>query len=72
MTKKQLPLHIRLKKLREAAGLKAVDVANSLKVHPSAVCRWELPKGDPQACGPARRLLLPLAALYGCEVTELL
>ena len=58
---------MKLRKLREAAGLRQVDVAKKLNVDQAAVSKWET--GETR---PSRKYHQKLAKLYGCTVDELL
>ena len=55
------------KELRDAAGLRQVDIARKLRVDQSAVSHWELGKTK-----PVRKYHKPLANMLGCTVDDLL
>lgn len=58
---------MQLKKLRLAAGLRQVDVAEALSVDQAAISQWENGKSR-----PSRKYHAPLANLYGVSVATLL
>lgn len=58
---------MKLKELRESAGLRQEDVAKKLMVDQSTVCKWET-----GASTPLRKYHKKLAKIYGCTVDELL
>lgn len=56
-----------MRRERLERGLSIQDVANSLKVHPNAVSRWETNKTEPTSSN-----LIALCRLYGCSPEYLL
>ncbi len=57
---------MKLKYMRERAGLTQEDVAKHLKVSQPTVSMWEKEKN-----GPKRQMLPAIAELYNCEINEL-
>lgn len=57
---------MKIKVLREAAGLKQAEVANRMGVIRSAVANWEL-----EISLPKSRELPRLARVLGCSIDEL-
>lgn len=57
---------MRLKELREASGLRQMDVAKKLNVDQSAISNWE--RGTARPC---RKYHKKLAQIYGCNISEL-
>lgn len=57
---------MKIKELREAAGLSGADVARALGVDSAAVVRWENGKALPRAAK-----LPVLADLFGCTIDAL-
>lgn len=55
-----------MKELRLAAGLRQIDVAQSLNVDQAAVSKWE--NGETR---PSRKYHEPLAHMYGVSVDAL-
>lgn len=56
-----------LRKLREQAGLRQVDVGKRLGVDQTTVCKWESGLSK-----PLKKYRKKLARLYGCTVDDLL
>lgn len=57
---------MRIKELRQAAGLTQADLARRVGVNKCAVCRWDSGKAMPRA-----DKLPQLAAVLGCTVAAL-
>lgn len=57
---------MRIRELREAAGLSRADVVRAMNVDPAAVCRWESGKVLPRASK-----LPALADLFHCTIDDL-
>ena len=57
---------MRIKELREAAGLSQADVVRAMGVNQAAVFRWEIGETMPRASK-----LPALADLFGCSIDEL-